>query len=163
MVDLTDGTKKVVELFVKCLTTLPNLHTLEIVSIWRTEAVDAFQTALRKEKPRFQLQRVRRLILPPAAHRLLGCCPSVEDLTCCSVRPGEYFIGSLVASKLNHLTKLSVMYLGGGDIWLSRTILFLARRLWYGLMRILAGVAKAYPGIRELSAVLVSPNSITLL
>ena len=119
MVDLSDGTKRVAELFVKCLTTLPNLHTLEMVSILKYEVVGAFQTALRKEKPRLQLQRVRRLILPPAAYQLLGCCPNVEDLTCCSARPGEAFIGSIVTSGLNRLTKPSVMHAGGGNVWLS--------------------------------------------
>ena len=108
------------ELFVKCLTALPNLHTLEIVLMWKLEPVEAFRTAVMKGGPRFQLQRLRRLIIPSTAHLLLRFCPNVEDFTCGSI--SNPLVGSLVAGGLKQLTKLSVVnvYKGGRDAWLSR-------------------------------------------
>lgn len=104
-------------LFVKCLTTLPNLHTLKVVSMWDRKLVKVLVTALRKEKP--QLQRVRTLVLPTAAHQLLRYCPNVEDLTCCNAPDGN-FVETLVASGLNHLTKFSAMYVQSmGSSWWS--------------------------------------------
>ena len=117
MVDLADGTDGATKLFVKCLTALPNLHTLEIVSMWKPGVVMSFTTALVKENPRLQVQT---LVLPPTAHWLLRYCPNVEDLTCCTTGPDECFVESLLVSGLNHITKFSVLYPGYGDIWRRR-------------------------------------------
>jgi len=82
------------------------------------DAAEAFATALGKEQPR--LQRVQTLILPPATHSLLQHCPNVEDLTCCDMMPHEPFVHSLVTSRLNHITRFSVVYVGPGNIWPSK-------------------------------------------
>ena len=121
MVDFTQGTSRVMKMFVKCLTALPNLHTLEIVSVWDYKLVKVLVIAMRNEKP--QLQRIRTLVLPPEAHELLRYCPNVVDLTCRNA-PNEPFVDSLMASGLNHLTKFSAVYVRSiGDIWLSAAYL----------------------------------------
>lgn len=117
MVDLIQGTPRLTKLFAKCLTALPNLHSLEIVSAWDHKLAEVLVTALGKEKP--QLQRVRTLVLPPQAYGLLRYCPNVEDLTCCR-SPDEHFIETLVESRSNHLTKFSAVYVRElGDTWSS--------------------------------------------
>ncbi|KAF9645994.1 hypothetical protein BDM02DRAFT_3189245 [Thelephora ganbajun] len=65
VVDLVDGTDRVMKLLIKCLTTLPNLHTLEIVLMWKGETVQSFATAPEKTKLQLQLQQVRTFALPP--------------------------------------------------------------------------------------------------
>ena len=115
--DLAEGTYRVTRLFVKCLAALPNLHALEIVAMSKFEVIDAFEISLEKEKP--LLHQLRTLTLPPVGHRLLLCCPNIEDLTCCCTPPDEDLVESLVASRLNHITRFSLMSLGE-NIWPSR-------------------------------------------
>lgn len=122
MVDFVDGTDGVMKLFAECLTVLPNLHTLEIVSMRKDESVQSFAIALERAKLQLQLRQVRTLVLPPSAHWLLRYCPNVEDLTCCATKPDEAFVGSLVAGRLHHLTKFAVLCPGDTDIWPSRDL-----------------------------------------
>lgn len=119
MVDFVDGTDAVMKLFVECLAVLPNLHTLEIVSMRKDESVQSITVALERVKPQLQ---VRTLVLPPTAHWLLRYCPNVEDLTCCATAPDEAFVGSLVVGRLTLLTKLAVSYPGDTDIWPSMSL-----------------------------------------
>ena len=122
VVDFVGGTYKVAKLFVECITTLPNLHTLEIVSMSGGRIVQSLATALEKRKQ--EIQQVRTLVLPPAAHWLLRYCPNVEDLTCCDAKPDERFVESLVVGGLNRITRFSVLYPEGRDIWSSRSTSF---------------------------------------
>jgi len=64
VVDFAGGSKRVTDLFVKCLTALPGLHTLEIVSLREAQIIQSLATALRKREPKLQLWHVRTLILP---------------------------------------------------------------------------------------------------
>ena len=117
MVDFVGGPYRVAKLFVECLTTLPNLHTLEIVSMSERRIVQFIATALEKKKKK--VQQVRTLVLPPAAHWLLRYCPNVEDLTCCDAKPDERFVESLAVGGLKHVTRFSVLYPEERDIWPS--------------------------------------------
>ena len=119
MVDFVDNSPRTSELFVKCLTTLQNLHTLEIVSMQGDERVQSFAIALERTRTQLQLRQVRTLVLPPTAHRLLRHCPNVEDLTCCATEPDEDFVESLAACRSNHIAKFSVLYPGYRNIWPS--------------------------------------------
>ena len=121
VVNFAHGTDRVRILFVECLTALPNLHTLEITSMW-DHNVQVFVTALEDRKVRLQLQRVQALVLPAEAHRLLQYCPNIEDLTCCATAPNEAFAESLMAGGLSRITKLSVLSPGRGVIWSSGKI-----------------------------------------
>ena len=117
MVDFVGGSYRVAKIFVECLTTLPNLHTLEIVSMSEGRVVQSLATALEKRKRK--IHQVRTLVLPPAAHWLLRYCPNVKDLTCCAAKPDERFVESLVVGGLKHITKFSVLYPEEKDIWPS--------------------------------------------
>jgi len=125
VVDFVGGPYRVAKLFVECLVTLPNLHTLEIVSMSEGRTAQSLATAL--EKKGRNLQQVRTLVLPPAAHWLLRYCPNVEDLTCCAAKPDERFVESLVVGGLQHITKFSVLYPEERDIWPSMVYSFCAR------------------------------------
>jgi len=122
-VNFSRSSDRVRILFVECLTALPNLHTLEITSMWGRN-VHVFTTALESRKLR--LQQVRTLILPVEAHQLLRYCPNIEDLTCCASVPDEAFVESLSVGGSDHITKLSVFPSGkrvtrsSGDVWSSR-------------------------------------------
>ena len=120
VVDFVDKTEKTTKLFVECLAALSNLHTLEIISMEGEGKVQSFVTALEELQLQLQLQKVRTLVLPPKAHRLLEYCPNVEDLTCCAAEPDEAFAESLVEGGLNRVTKFSLVYPGDIDIWPSR-------------------------------------------
>jgi len=64
--------------FIKCLESLPNLHTLEIGSeedIWSLSS-----RYLRRALMFVKLPQIKTLILPPAAHHLLKPCTNVEDV-----------------------------------------------------------------------------------
>jgi len=124
-VNFSRSSDRVKILFVECLAALPNLHTLEITSMFGRN-VHALVTALENRKLRLRLQQIRTLILPAEVHRLLRYCPNVEDLTCCATMPDEAFVESLVVGGLDHITKLSVFPPGkrgtrsNGDVWSSR-------------------------------------------
>lgn len=132
MVDFEGGTSRVAELFAECLTALPNLHTLEISSMWEDEIAQSFATALGERKPKLQLQQVQTLILPPSAHPLLRYCPNVEDLTCCTMKPDIGFVGSLAAGGPDRITKFSVLCMVGKDTRLMKDI-------WSGMACFVSG------------------------
>ena len=108
-VDFVFDCDKLSALFVNCLATFPNLHTLEIGSTPNGLVLESLTTtALGKRK-----LPVRTLALPPTAHFLLRYCPNIEDLTCGPTAPTEAFVESLVVGGLNLVTKLSVSCRGG--------------------------------------------------
>ena len=104
-VDLTWGRSSFPP-FVKCLKSLPNLHTLEIG--WVDNSITApLQGALKGAK----LPQIKTLILPPAAHPLLQHCRDVEDVVC-AVRDQttslEGFLGSLASNRDSKVKQLAI-------------------------------------------------------
>ena len=91
--------------FVKCLESLPNLHTLEI-----GRADGDITTSLEKALKHVELPQIKLLILPPAVHPLLRHCRNVEDVVYVVVNKAiltDEFLGSLASnqdSKVKHLT-----------------------------------------------------------
>ncbi|KAL4246280.1 hypothetical protein ABKN59_009772 [Abortiporus biennis] len=71
------STKKVLSAFVKCLTMLPNLHTLQVLYAHPTMA-KSVQTAFRHN----ELPQIRTVILPNYVHSILRSCTGVETITC---------------------------------------------------------------------------------
>ena len=63
--------------FVRCLQSLPSLHTLEIA---RVEGPDS--TRLKSALKGVKLPQIKTLIFPPAAYPLLQPCLNVEDVVC---------------------------------------------------------------------------------
>lgn len=113
-----DGTEGIFNTFINCLATLPNLHTLEVISMG-THYSDPLREALIGVK----LPQIRTLILPSMAHYLLRHCPNVDDLTCTPFRPNEEFIQSLIAGK-QKLRRFAVLFPGNAIAWMDLARVF---------------------------------------
>jgi hypothetical protein len=111
-VDLAcDGTETIFDIFVRCLAVLPNLHTLEVISMG-----NHYTEPLRKALHDIKLPQIRTLILPSMAHCLLRHCPNVDDLTCTPFRPNEDFIESLIVGG-QKLRRFAVLFPGNAIAW----------------------------------------------
>ena len=111
-VDLAcDGTETILEIFARCLAALPNLHTLEVISMG-THYSQPLRTALIG----VDLPQIRTLVLPSMAHSLLRHCPNVDDLTCTPFRPDEEFVESLAVGQ-QKLRRFAVLFPGNATAW----------------------------------------------
>ncbi|KAJ7464630.1 hypothetical protein FB451DRAFT_442814 [Mycena latifolia] len=63
--------------FARCLTLMPNMHTLQII-----HAHTAMTTHLKNGFANTRLTNVRKIILPSWAHEVLRCCPEVTYVIC---------------------------------------------------------------------------------
>ena len=92
--------------FIKCLQSLPNLHTLEIASC------DPCPRKWKKLAPkRAKLLQIKALVLPPAAHPLLRHCPNVEDIDWVMrdrIMTYEELIGSLASTHNSKVKRLAI-------------------------------------------------------
>jgi len=95
--------------FVKCLETLPNLHTLEI-----GRANGDITAPLKKALQHVELPQIKVLILPPTTYPLLRHCRNVEDVVCVArtvrneVMSSDDFLGSLVSGQDSKVTRLAI-------------------------------------------------------
>ena len=112
--------------FVRCLSALPNLHTLAITSIGGANS--RFRVGLKYAT----LPQIRTAILPPAAHHILRHCPNIEDLTCSPDGPNKEFFQSIAVGKLN-LRRFATLRPGQVFAWTSKhpphTVVFFAQAL----------------------------------
>jgi len=96
-------------LFVKCLESLPNLHTLAIG--WSD---DYITNSLKNALKRCKLPQIKALTLPASAHPLLKRCRNAEDVDCLvSDRPIPKlrgFLGSIHGLKVKRLAIPLVSY-----------------------------------------------------
>jgi len=98
--------------FVKCLASLPNLHTLEI-GWWHLRVTAPLEKALEG----VELPQVKALILPSYAYPLLRHCRNVEGVVCMAEHGCMPFCGFLESlesnqdSKIKRLT-IPVVWLG---------------------------------------------------
>ena len=106
-----DGTDGIFETFVGCLAALPNLHTLEVISMG-----NHYSEPLRKALEGIRLPQIMTLILPSMAHHLLRHCPNVDDLTCTPFRPNEEFVKSLIMGG-QKLKRFAVLFPGNAIAW----------------------------------------------
>ena len=95
-------------LFVKCLKSLPNLHTLE-VGPW---GGDTTTIPLKKALMGVKLPQIKTLIIPPAAHPLLQHCQDVEEVICLII-PGQVqsfdgLLGSLASNQDSKVKRLAI-------------------------------------------------------
>ena len=94
-------------LFVKCLKSLPNLHTLE-VGKWADNTTTA---PLKKALGRVKLPQIKTLIIPPAAHPLLRHCHDVEEIVCVTMtkpRISHGFLESLASNRDSKIKRLVI-------------------------------------------------------
>ena len=92
--------------FVKCLKSLPNLHTLEIG--WVEYSVT---TLLKDALKGVKLPQIKTLILPPPAHPLLQHCCNVEDVVCvvgCETKSSDGFLRSLTSKRDSKVKRLAI-------------------------------------------------------
>ena len=78
--------------FVKCLQSLPNLHTLELCHVHQE-----MTTKLRLAFEKIKLPSIRTVVLPTIAHHILRSCPNVEDVTC-NVGDGSQILGTIAGN-----------------------------------------------------------------
>jgi len=92
--------------FVKCLESLPNLHSLEI-----GRAASNITAPLEKALKHVNLPLIKVLILPPAAHPFLRHCHNVEDVVyVVSNRAilSDEFLGSLASNQDSKVKRLTI-------------------------------------------------------
>ena len=97
--------------FVKCLQSLPNIHTLEI---GRLDGFDP--TPLKNALKGVRLPQVKTLILPPSAYPLLQHYHGVEDVVCVvkyqNMSP-DGFLRSLTSNRDSKVKRLAIPL----DMW----------------------------------------------
>ena len=94
-------------LFIKCLKSLPNLHTLEIGAC----SEDATTTQLKKVFGCVKLPQIKTLIIPPSAYPLLQHCCDVEDVICVAKDEARFacgFPGSLASNQDSKIERLAI-------------------------------------------------------
>ena len=92
--------------FVKCLESLPNLHTLEIGQA-DYHPMDSLKNAL----GRVELPQIKALILPPCAFPLLRSCRNVEDVVYVFIGWAmclEEFFESLASNRDSKVKRLTI-------------------------------------------------------
>lgn len=91
---------------VKCLESLPNLHTLEMG--WADDSITALlKGALKGVK----LPQIKTLIIPPTAYPLLQHCLNVEDVACMvshQFLSPDRFRGSLASNRDSKVKRLAI-------------------------------------------------------
>ena len=97
--------ESILPLFVECLRSLPNLHTLRIP--WADMRITG---PLEKTLKRIKLPQIKTLIISPAAHPLLRHCHAVEDLACVEPTPitSDRILGSLVSNRDLKVKRLAI-------------------------------------------------------
>jgi len=100
-------------LFVECLESLPNLHTLAIGSS------DSYITnSLKNALKRYKLPQIKTLILPPCAHPLLKRCCNAEDVDCVVTDrpvPSEKLLGFLASIRGSKVKRLAIPLVSSCD------------------------------------------------
>ena len=93
-------------LFVECLKSLQNLHTLEIG--WTGGSIT---TILKNALKGVKLPQIKTLIIPPAAHPLLRHCCDVEDVICVvkeEPRSPDGILRSLASKRGSKVKRLAI-------------------------------------------------------
>jgi len=96
----------VLPLFVGCLESLPNLHTLEIGRVH-----GSIETPLKNALEHVKLPQIKTLILPPSAYPLLLHCCDVEDVVCVVGRgaiSSDEFLESLASNRNSKVKRLAI-------------------------------------------------------
>ena len=94
-------------LFIDCLRSLPNLHTLSV-----GYANDSNTTPLANALGSVKLPQIKTLVLLPAAYPLLQHCRNVEDVVCTirdiSKPSCDGFLESLMSNRDSKLKRLAI-------------------------------------------------------
>ena len=93
--------------FVKCLKSLPNLHTLIIGCAGDSSITTRLKNALMFVK----LPQIKTLVLPPEAYPLLQHCRNVEEVACKVTRGAVFsagFLRSLASNRDSKVKRLAI-------------------------------------------------------
>ncbi|KAH7922308.1 hypothetical protein BV22DRAFT_1037638 [Leucogyrophana mollusca] len=90
----------IIPAFARCLASMPNLHTVEVV-----HAHSQMTTALKQAFEGRTFPTVRKIVLPSCAHEILRCCSGVEDVAC-NEDSGSTIIGAIVKGNCTDVRKL---------------------------------------------------------
>jgi len=96
-----------VPMFVKCLESLPNLHTLEIGMLNYHPRTSNLRNAIKDVK----FPQIKALILPPTAHPFLKHCPNVEDVDWVMrdrTMTSDEFLGSVASIRGSNVKRLAI-------------------------------------------------------
>ena len=99
----------IVSPFIKCLESLPSLHTLKVG--WVEYSI---MTPLKDVLKGVKLPQIKALIIPLAVHPLLQHCPDVEDVVCVimdETLPCDGFLRSLTSKRGSKIKRLAVPFL----------------------------------------------------
>ena len=100
--------------FIKCLESLPNLHTLEIARADDPRTT----TPLAKALKRVKLPQIMTLIIPPTAHPLLRHCRNVEDVVYVvgeDATSSDEFLVSLTSNLGSRVKRLAIPLVSWSD------------------------------------------------
>lgn len=100
--------------FIKCLESLPNLHTLEIGQTH----ID-ITTPLGKALKGVELPQIKALVLSPTAHPLLRHCRNVEDVVCVvaiNTTTSDEFLTSLASNRNSKFKQLAIPLVSLGSL-----------------------------------------------
>ncbi|KAF7309008.1 hypothetical protein MKEN_01101800 [Mycena kentingensis (nom. inval.)] len=78
------SSNEVLPAFARCLTQIPNLHTLQIV-----HAHTQMTTHLKNGFDGVSIPTLQRIVLPEWAHEVLRCCPNVRHVICTAGAGGK--------------------------------------------------------------------------
>lgn len=99
-------TSNVLPPFVRLLSALPNIHTLEI-----SHAHSAMTKALKDAFEGNVFPSIEKVILPTCAHEILRCCPEVREVTC-NEDDGGRLVSALAQNGCKKLEILRNVYPG---------------------------------------------------
>jgi hypothetical protein len=152
--------KSTVPSFVKCLESLPNLHTLEI-PFADERITDQLANALKLIK----LPQIKTLIIPPATHPLLRHCHGVEDLVCV-VRyarpstPSDGILSSLASNRDSKVKRLAIPLVSWANPSRKRFGALGSLDVGGGLLSPTLGFVTACPKLTELTIISPHPDTI---
>ena len=92
--------------FVRCLESLPNLHTLEIGRV-----DGSYVIPLKRALKRVKLPQIKTLILPPTTYPFLQHCCNVEDVVCVVVYntvASDEFLRSFASNQNSKVRRLAI-------------------------------------------------------
>ena len=98
--------KSSIPLFIKCLESLQNLHTLEI-----ERTTNFSPTSLEDALMGVTLPQIKTLVMPPIVHPLLQNCHDVEDVVCVVMDENpsyDRFLGSLASMSGSKVERLAI-------------------------------------------------------
>lgn len=118
-------THSVLPAFSKCLSILPNVHTIQIL-----HAHSAMTTALKDAFRGHTFPSVKTIFLPEQAHEVLRCCPNLRKVVC--IQGSGSKLVTAIAKAAKHVEELENFRVD--EALVKRTCSILLYLFWCGSM-----------------------------